>query len=487
MNANIRRLGIFFLVTFGLILADVTYWQVIDASSMSARADNPRVQMAAARVQRGFIYDRTGAILASRSIDSSGIVHRSYSDPSLSQVIGYDSARYGKSGIEGSFDSYLSGQVLGSSWTSFLNQLEHKPVTGDNVTLTIDDALQRKVAAIMPNVPSSAIVADPRTGEILALVSKPGFDANLIDSPGYWQTLLQNQSFPLIDRPLNGFYPPGSTFKVMTLASALDAGVMNLQTEFIGQQAMGPLTVGYHIFCDNITRPCGPLNNLGVWGVNSVDLEHGFMYSDNIVFAHVGLALGESRFLDYAHRFGLDQRIPFDLPVSVSHVRTPGEKFDQVQLASSAFGQGGLNVTPLEMLMITEAQANNGVIPNPTLVKSVTAPDGSVVRGEASGTFSTPETPNTASLVTQAMTQVVAAGSGYAAQIPGVEVAGKTGTAETSNNDVASPPHAWFVCFAPAVNPRFAVVTMVEHGGEGATVAAPLAKAILQAALQTVH
>jgi peptidoglycan glycosyltransferase len=163
----------------------------------------------------------------------------------------------------------------------------------------------------------------------------------------------------------------------------------------------------------------------------------------------------------------------------VSHLETPGEKFDRVELASTAFGQGGLNVTPLQMLMVDEAAANGGVIPKPVLVKKITAPDGSVVKTADEGPFSTVESPDTAAQMRSAMTQVVAAGSGFMAQIPGESVAGKTGTAETGDN---KKPHAWFICFAPADNPKVAVMVMVEHGGEGAFVAAPLAKQVLLAA-----
>jgi peptidoglycan glycosyltransferase len=479
MNANIRRLGLFFLAAFLIIILDVTYWQVIDASNLANRPDNERQLLAAFRVQRGYIYDRNGQVLAQRTIDANGFVHRSYTDPTLSQVIGYDSVRYGKSGLEASYEPYLSGQVFGASWSSFLNQIEHKPVVGDNLTLTIDDRLQQKVASIMPDQPSSAIVADPRTGEILAMVSKPGFDANLVDSRGYWRTLLTDPGLPLINRSINGYYPPGSTFKVVTLTGALDSHVQSLSTYYAGQAATGPLTVDYHIFCDNVTHPCAPLNNLAPYGVTSVDLLHAFMYSDNLVFAQVGLTLGQQRFIDYARRFGLDQTIPFDLPISVSHLEKPGETFDRVELASTAFGQGGLNVTPLQMLLVDEAAANNGVIPKPVLVKQVTAPDGSVVKTADEGALSTVESPDTAAQMRDAMSQVVAAGSGFMAQIPGEQVAGKTGTAETGDN---RPPHAWFVCFAPADHPRLAVMVVVEHGGEGAYVAAPLAKQILQAA-----
>jgi peptidoglycan glycosyltransferase len=483
VNGNIRRLGLFFLAAFAIIVGDVTYWQVIDASNMSARPDNPRLRLAAAQVRRGLILDRYGNVLANRSIDVGGVVYRVYTDPSLSQVIGYDSPRYGKDELEKTYDAYLSGQVFGTSWRSQLDQWEHKPAVGDDLTLTIDDQLQRQVAAILPDVPSSAIVADPRNGEILAMVSKPGFDANQVDSPRYWNALIHDPNAPLINRPVNGFYPPGSTFKVATLSAALDTGTITLDTPFNPPDSTGPLTVDSHTFCDDVTIACASLNNLPA-GVSSVTLEQALMYSDNIAFAHVGLALGRSRFLDYAGRFGLDRITPFDIPVSVSHIATAHENFDPVELASTAFGQGGLNLTPMQMLMITEAVADGGSIPRPVLVQKVTAPDGSMVRTGSYGTLYQPISASTAQQAAKAMVRVVDAGSGFNAQIPGVQVAGKTGTAETG---AGQKPHAWFVCFAPADHPRIAVVVMVEHGGEGAFVAAPLAKQILQAALPRVH
>ncbi len=478
MNSNIRRLGLFFLIVFGIMLLDVTYWQVIDAANMRNRPDNPRLRFQAERVRRGLIVDRNGTVLAGRTIDANGIVHRSYADPTLSAVIGYDSDIYGKSGLEAQFDPYLAGQVFGSSWASLLDQLEHKPVVGDDLTLTIDDQLQQQVSAILPDRPSAAIVADPRTGEILAMAGKPGFDSNQIGNPAYWNSLQSNPDAPFINRPINGYYPPGSTFKTLTLSAALDSGLQSLDTVYDGVNATGPLVVDSHVYPATI-------NNLAECGHSPpISLDIAFACSDNIVFAEVGLALGQQRFLDYAHRYGLDQPTPFDLPVSISHVRTPGETFSNVDLASTAFGQGGLHLTPLQMLMIDEAQANGGQIPRPVLVRKITAPDGSVVKTASYGTLYTPESAATANTVRQAMVDVVNNGSGFEAQIPGIQVAAKTGTAETGDG---RPPHAWFICFAPADHPRVAVVVLVEHGGEGAYVAAPLAKRILQAALPLTH
>jgi peptidoglycan glycosyltransferase len=304
------------------------------------------------------------------------------------------------------------------------------------------------------------------------MVSKPGFDANQIGDPTYWNSLLRDSNAPLINRALNGYYPPGSTFKVITLSAALDNGIMTLNKQFSGQAATGPLTVDSHIFPSAI-------NNLPS-GVSSVNLEQALMYSDNIVFAQVGLALGTDRFLSYTRQFGLDQPTPFDLFVSQSHVQTPGEIFDQVELASSAFGQGGLHVTPLQMLFAAEAEADHGTIPRPILVRRITAPDGSVVRNADYGDLYHAVAPAVADQVRDAMVQVVEAGSGFNARLPGIKVAAKTGTAETGPGQL---PHAWFIAFAPADHPRVAIALIVEHGGEGAFVAAPIAKQILEAAL----
>jgi penicillin-binding protein A len=485
MNANIRRLGFFFIAAFAVVIAGLTYWQVLDAGSITARADNKRLIRQEEFIQRGRILDRNGVVLADRTQQAGGVVGRTYADPSLSQVLGYSSIRLGKTGIESTFDDYLSGREVGTSWQEQINQWEHKPIVGNDVTLTIDEQLQHQVAAILPNTPSSAIVADPRTGEILAMVSKPEYDANRVDDAQYWASLQDPAAnSPLINRAVNGYYPPGSTFKLMTISAALDTGTKSLSSVFSGADATGPLTVDSHVFCDDVTTPCAPFNNLSGCASPPITLEQALMCSDNIAFAHVGLALGSQKFLDYTNRFGLDQRTPFDIPVSVSHVLSQGETFGPVELASTAFGQGGLNLTPLQMLLITEAQADGGNVPQPVLVKQVTAPDGSTLRGENTGTLYTPESSATADQVKSAMIQVVEAGSGFAARIPGVQVAGKTGTAQVGGSQ---NPHAWFVCFAPADHPRVAVVVMIEHGGEGATVAAPLARQILLAALPRVH
>jgi penicillin-binding protein A len=474
MNANIRRLGLFFIVAFAIIVGDITYWQVIDASSIAARPDNPRLTLQASRVKRGLIFDRSGVILANRSVGPGGYVSLSYSDPSLSQVIGYDNTRYGKSGLESTYDRYLSGSEVGTSWRALLNQWEHKPVVGDNLSLTIDDKLQQVVASLLPDQPSAAVVSDPSTGQILAMVSKPGFDANQITQPAYWHSLLTDQQSPLINRATNGYYPPGSTFKTVTLSAALSEGLVNLNTMFYGTQATGPLTVGGHVFPASI-------NNLAECFQSApVSLNTAFACSDNIVYAELGLRLGPQTFLNFTHAFGLDQQTPFDIPVSESHVRNPGGPFENVDLASAAFGQGQLHVTPLQMNMIAMAIANRGTIMDPYLVQRVTAADGSLITQHAPYALHHPISQAVAAQVTAAMENVVQTGSGYADKDLGIPVAGKTGTAQTTDGGL---PHAWFIAFAPADHPKIAVSVIVEHAGEGAIVAAPIACRIIKAAL----
>jgi peptidoglycan glycosyltransferase len=469
MNRNIRRLAVFFLVAFAIMIGDVTYWQVIDASSMQARPDNQRNISAALQIRRGRIYDRNGVLLAGRMILKDGTVQRFYTDPSLSTVIGYSTIRLGTSELEQSYNDYLTGQVVGTDWKTFFDHLQHRPIFGNDLTLTIDDRIQRAVDQIMPSTPSAAIISDPRTGEILAMVSHPGFDANQVNDNAYWSSLLKDPN-----------YPPGSTFKIITMSSSLDSGVMSINNTFYGTDATGPVTIQGHTFPDTINNlnGCG-----GRYVVPPITYPQALMCSDNIVFAQVGVKMGTDRFTDYAHRFGIDSSPPFAIPVSRSRLLEPGERFDNVALASTAFGQGGLHVTPMQMLLATEAIADNGSIPKPLLVKKITSPDGIVIGGDSGGTLATPVSPQAAQATKSAMELVVQQGTGVLAQIYGVAIAGKTGTAETGGT---TQPHAWFVAFAPADQPRVAITLIVEHGGEGSTVAAPLAKRIFEAVLPLV-
>lgn len=488
MNANIRRLALVFVVIFGLISVDLVYWQVIDAGSLNANVGNLRNYYTSSRVLRGRIYDRNGVLLVGRLVRKSGFVQPLYYDQSLAQTIGYHSITYSDSGIESTLDPYLRGS-RGTSLTQTYNSWLHRPVTGDNVYLTIDERVQQAmvnainssltVNELPGSTPAAAVAFNPQNGQVLAMVSKPYYNATCLDNPdGARESACLNgiETTPgiLVNRVTNGAYPPGSTFKTFTLSAAIDAGVKSLSSLYTGIKATGPITI------DGFTLPAST-NNL-VCGDTSVTLERAFMESDNIVFAQVGLKLGKSAFRDYARRFQIGSRIPFDLPVRASQVISPGERFDPVALATSAFGQGNDSVTPLQMMLIAGTIADGGRMPKPVLLQSIKTPDGTTVTGDSSGTIAQPVNAGTAAQVKHAMVQVVEGqcGSGYEAQIPGVQVAGKTGTAQTGSG----APDAWFISFAPANHPTVATAVVVEGGGEGYNVAAPISRQIMQAALQ---
>jgi peptidoglycan glycosyltransferase len=506
VNTNIRRIGIVFTIIFILISVDLVYWQVIDANALNNYSGNPppanpRELASADRVLRGKIFDRNGVLLVGRRVWKDGLVQPYYTDPSLAQTVGYHSRVYGDSGLESVFNSYLSGSE-GTSWSQTWNSWLHRPVQGDNIYLTIDERIQKATAEALsnetsniglgPDAPAAAVVFNPQNGDVLASVSQPYFNATCLDGTRAamatcWHNITSAPGSALINRVIQGLYPPGSTFKTVTLSAALDSGKASLSDEYAGKRATGPLTVQGYTFGTSE-------DNLQEWNVTSVDLLHAYMYSDNIVFARLGLKIGPQTFLDYAHRFLVP--IPYDLPVCNSDVwagkggptcqgvaPNPGSAFDKLTLASSAFGQGKDHVTPLQMALVAGTIAHDGEIPRPRLIKAIKTPGGQPVYADGEGTLGQPISSTTAHKVRHAMVEVVAAGSGFAAAIPGVAVAGKTGTAQVSNQN----PDAWFICFAPAKHPRIAAAVVIEQGGEGAYVAGPVAQDILLAGLRYTH
>jgi peptidoglycan glycosyltransferase len=477
INRKIGRLAQLFMILFALTAALLFYWQVVDANYLVNRPENQRLRLAQHAIHRGTIYDRRGAALARTTFGADGTSTRAYPYPSLGALLGYHSWRYGNAGLEAAYNDFLNGQAVLQPVDNPIRRLLGEPVVGDDLHLTIDARIQQIVTDAMGRGPGACIVADPRTGAILALESQPWFDPNRVDDSDYWTAMRARTDSPFLDRALQGLYPPGSTFKALTLAAAYDSRKYSPSTVLTGQDATGPLYVdGYLLRSD--------INNLppGVSAVTTVD---AFKYSDNIAFATIGMNLGPRIFLDYAQRFGFGRSIPFQLPVKQSSVTAHPASFSQLDLAESAFGQGGVLSTPLQMLLVDEAIAHGGAEPQPYVVAGVTAPNREISQQTAPGVWAHPISARTAAKMRAAMTAVVEApgGSGFLARVPGVVVAGKTGTAQAPSG----PAHAWFIGFAPADHPRLAVVVFKEHGGEGFSQAAPIAGSIIRQALPLVR
>jgi len=463
MTRTIRHVAFLIVLAFSIVSLDLVYWQVIRAPELDRRAGNPRAAQALQDVDRGRIVDRHGTVLAQSIRGASGF-SRQYALASLSPLIGYSSIRFGQAGIEKSWNDQLSGSAgdLGQALTNLMLQ---RPRVGDTLTLSIDAKLQQTADQALGDAAGAAIVMKPRTGEILAMATKPFFDANRLDAD--LPQLQNNPAAPLLDRASQGLYPPGSIFKILTASALLAANVANPDTR-INQTSDTFVVDGFTVRGSNLPR-----------GLANPTFTQAMEYSCNPCFAQLGLQLGWQRLQQTAEAFGIDKPLAFDVPVSTSHLHDPGAELSRVLLANTAYGQGQLQVTPLQMALITAAIANGGSMPQPRVVVHQATRAGQAVADFGGGSLGSPVDGKVADEVRQMMVTVVDQGSGTLAKIPNVQVAGKTGTAETGSG----APDAWFTAFAPANQPRYVVTVIREHKGEGFDQAAPMAKAILEAAL----
>lgn len=441
-----------------LLMATVVYWTTF-RTDLGQHGRNPRVAAAAASPTRGRILDREGRVLAQSRPDGG----RAYATAAAVHVVGYLSARYGSAGAELAYHDELEGSAAGGWLDALRTEFLRSSLRGKDVRLTIDLDVQLAAAEALGARKGAVVALDPRTGDVLAMVSWPNWDPNRFEELA--PQLFQHPDAPLLNRATQGQYPPGSTFKVVTAAAALSEGIVGPDTLVTCDEAY--VIHGYAISCGNV--PQGP---------GTYPFREAFAYSVNAVFADIGVQVGWQRLLEAARAFGFGSDLGFPLPVTPSTVVGEGAQLDDVLLASTAFGQGEVSVSPLQMAVVAATVANGGLRPQPRLLLQVESPDGSV------RTPAPPEpTPALAREVAEAlrgmMVDVVRLGQADAA-IPGVTVAGKTGTAETGRGT----SHAWFIGFAPAEDPQVAVAVIVEDGGRGGAVAAPIARAVMEAALR---
>jgi peptidoglycan glycosyltransferase len=464
MRRNIIFLSGGIAFAFIAMSAVLVYWMLYRALDLGASGSNPRVVIKEAQAIRGTITAADGSTLA-RTDPATG--KRTYSTPSLSNVIGYSSARYGQADLEQAFGQYLGGQNAGDPFTALWRGVIHEPSIGADVQLTIMPMIQRIADTALGNHRGVIIALRPEDGAIVAIVSKPYFDANSLDDR--WAELSTDPARPLLNRATQGLYPPGSTFKLVTNAAVLDTGLATPESTFT---CSGDWVVqGFHISCDNQRIPA------------TITLTTALAMSSNATYARLALALGAERLTAYADRFGFDDVPPSDLSMTASRVRQSSANWNDVLLASSGFGQGELQATPMEMALVTLALAGDGQIVEPYLVRSAHAKDGSLLYQHQTRVWRRAVSAATAETSRRMMVDVVDHGSGIQARIPGISVAGKTGTAQVGGSAL---PHAWFVCFAPANAPKALVVVMMENAGEGADVAAPAARSVVQAMLKDI-
>ena len=458
-------------VLLAALIVNLTWIQVVQARALNNHVANTRELAQEIRSPRGSIVTADSTVLA-ESVAEGDIYRRRYPQGSLaSHAVGYYSTTYGRAGIESSMNDALTGQRVFRSFRDAIEAAAGLPVAGNDVWLTIDSRVQRAAEEALGERRGAIVALDPATGKVLAMASSPAYDPGTVDDA--WDQLSGGEAAPLYNRATQSLYPPGSTFKIVTLTGAIGAGVATPETVYPGP---GRLEIGG-----------APVTNYGGGSYADVDLRSATMRSINTVFAQLAVDLGASELVAQSNRFGFGTEPPIEVPARTSLMPVPGE-MTEWETAWAGVGQPvgehesppGPQVTALQMALVASGIANDGLVMRPHLVDRITDRAGRVITSTEPRRWSNATDPATAATVSDIMVDTVRSGTGTRAQIPGVAVAGKTGTAETGRGLDA---HAWFIAFAPAEDPRIAIAVILEGAGTGGREAAPAARQVIEAAL----
>ncbi|HET7236096.1 MAG TPA: penicillin-binding protein 2 [Actinomycetota bacterium] len=497
MERQIRQLGVALLVLFFILFGTVNYIQVFAADRIANDPANAKRQLIAEyKVERGSILAADGTTVLASSRPSAGDLRFQRRYPQgerYAHVTGFYSFVFGRAELEQTFNEYLAGDAAELLPQTLTDLILGRPKQGATIVTTLVPEVQEAAEAAAAAEPGDVAIAaiDPATGDVLALVAEPSYDPNPLASQDpkvvrdTWAQLNADPEKPLVSRASDELFPPGSTFKLVTASAALQNGFGPESTWPNPRELDLPLT-------DETLENFGGSHCAG--GAATITLAEALRISCNVTFGQIGLALGAEALAEQARLYGFtaeagEDLVPFDIPW-VSGVFPAPETFAQREpaVALSAIGQQDVAANPLQMALVAAAIANDGVLMQPRLVTEARDPSGRVIATFDPDAFSTPLSPANAAILTQMMVAVVANGTGTAAQIPGIAVAGKTGTAQHGEG---ADPHAWFVSFAPAEIPEVAVAVIVLDGGSlgseatGGQVAAPIAKAVMEAALGT--
>jgi penicillin-binding protein A len=486
VNRALKRISIAVLVMFLALLINVNYLQGFQTASLATRPDNTRALEAQYQYQRGDILTADGVVIATTPNSDIGKYGRVYNDPYVyAPVTGYDTI-YSQTGVEAAENSLLAGTSSSLSFRDFIDEITGKPRKGASVTLTINSkdqqaAYQGLQSVLQGTSNTGGVVAiDPKTGAILAMASWPSYDTNLLTNPNTLvkndNALLNENPSPLINNATNSLYPPGSTFKIVTTSAWFTQSASNTPQTVLSSPQPLKLPNGNFLSNDG-GEQCGD-------GSGQTPAIDAFAQSCNTPFANLGIQLGGQTIKSMANGFGYNQDLVIPGVTTATSVFTA--ESDPSFTAYDAIGQHDTLASPLQEAMMAATVADNGTLMKPYLIQQVTASDLSVLYTAAPSTMSQPITPAVAAYETQMMRQVVTAGTATtpvnSAGAQSLDIAGKTGTAQ-NGVDSAGASDAVFTAFAPADNPQIAVGVIVQGGGYGAAAAAPIAIAVIQAAL----
>ncbi len=468
------------LALFVLLIIFTARWTVFDRTALQDNPQNKRAQIQQQRIARGAISAGDGAVLARSVRGADGAYTRRYPRGGLfAQPVGYSYLNPGTAGLEQFYNRELLGKNQGLQNT--LRRIQGKRLEGNDLRTALDPGAQRIALDGLAGRAGAVVALDPRTGRVKVMASVPGYDPNRLKTRDLTLGVDNALGAPFLNRTTAGLYPPGSTFKVVTAIAALDSGKYQPSSRVSGSNGVAISGV--------------PLNNDGNVDYGNVDLTFALTNSINTVWAQVGERVGARTMQRYMSRLGFDRRVVVDLPAgerlpsgefcSKGGRRTLVRPTDRcVDLGRMSIGQDKLLATPLQMALVAAAVANRGRLMRPFLATRATAPDGRAALENRPEEMSRVMSPGTADEVRGMMTRVVQEGTGTAAALQGIDVAGKTGTAERDPARNITQP--WFIAFAPADAPRVAIAVTVERtvGGFGGTVAAPIARAVMQSLLR---
>lgn len=486
MNTPLRRVAMAVMVMVVALLANATYVQVIKADDLRADPRNSRVLLDEYSRQRGQISASGQVLAASRATDDRYKYLREYPNPyPYAPVTGFYSMQYGSAGLERTDDPILNGSDNRLFSQRFFDLVSGRDPRGGNVVTTLNPAMQQVAYDQLTSkgYTGSVVAIEPSTGRILTMVSTPSYDPNLLashdgaETTKAWDELNADPNDPLVNRAISQTYPPGSTFKVLTTAAALGNGATPDDQLTAAPQITLP---GTSTTLENYNgSTCGPNP--------TASLRDAFARSCNTAFVELGIKDGADAIKDEASAFGIGPNTPaIPLPVADS---TVGDISDDAALGQTSIGQRDVAVTPLENAVIAATVANGGVRMQPNLISQLQAPDLTDLSTPSPVSMGQAISPAVAATLTDLMigSENFTGGDG---KIPGVQIASKTGTAEHGVNPRETPPHAWYIAFAPAQNPTVAVAVIVENGGDrglaatGGSVAAPIGRAVIAAGIQ---
>jgi len=477
LNRPIVRLYGLVVLLFALLVAFTSRWTIFDATSLRENRLNARALLEQLRVDRGPILAADGTVLARSVRGADGTYERTYpSGEEFAHAIGYSYINRGSAGLERFRDAELNGRT-GTNLQTILNQLQGKKPQGDKVLTTLDPAAQRVANSALAEHRGAVVALDPRSGAVRVMAATPGFDPNALRTQsGDLRLRRETETNPptrsLVNRATQFGYPPGSTFKVVTATAAIDSGSFTPESTVSGR--------------DNVPISGVPLQNDENENFGPITLTEALTKSVNTVWAQVAVRLGKQTMARYMSRFGFGRKPQIDYPAE--EMSSSGEYNGQrllsptselVDVGRMGIGQDKLQVVPLQMAEVAAAVANHGRLMVPHITQRIVDAEGRTVLQVSPRVQSVVMKPSTATAVTGMMESVVNEGTGTQAQIAGVRVAGKTGTAETQIGTAIN--NVWFIAFAPANEPRVAIaVTLQGVPGFGGAFAAPVARQVME-------